>query len=98
MIVRVVKMVFHPESVPDFLTLFEERKERIRGFAGCSYLELWRETDKDHVFFTYSHWKDEAALADYRASELFKDTWFHTKALFSERAAAWSLVREMIIE
>lgn len=97
MIVRVVKMVFLPEKVPEFLDLFEARKEKIRGFEGCTYLELWRETGKKNVFFTYSHWDDEIALDHYRASPLFKDTWSLTKALFQEQAAAWSLVRETII-
>ncbi|RYZ26334.1 MAG: antibiotic biosynthesis monooxygenase, partial [Sphingobacteriales bacterium] len=61
MIIRIVKMVFKPEHVPAFVQLFEERKERIAGFEGCLYLELWREAGNDNVFFTYSHWESEQA-------------------------------------
>jgi heme-degrading monooxygenase HmoA len=97
MIVRIVKMVFVPERVPDFLALFEERKTLIRGFEGCKHLELWNETGKEHIFFTYSHWESESALDHYRFSELFKDTWTKTKALFQEKAAAWSVEQRQIL-
>ncbi len=97
MIVRIVKMVFRPEEVPVFLELFAARKEQIRGFEGCSHLELWREEGQEHVFFTYSHWVDEHALNRYRFSSLFKDTWSRTKALFQEKAQAWSLLQEVVL-
>lgn len=97
MIVRIVKMTFRPEEVPAFLSLFDERKELIRNFEGCSHLELWRETGKEHVFFTYSHWEGEAALDHYRFSGFFKDTWSRTKALFAEKPEAWSVEQERIL-
>ena len=97
MIVRVVKMNFVPELVPVFLALFEERKAQIRGFDGCLHLELWRESSTENIYFTYSHWQDEAALNHYRFSEFFKDTWGRTKVLFAEKAEAWSLSREVIL-
>ena len=97
MIVRIVKMTFRPEAVPAFLELFDERKELIRHFEGCSHLELWREGGKDNVFFTYSHWVAEAALDHYRFSEFFKDTWGRTKALFAEKAQAWSVEQERVL-
>ncbi len=87
-------MEFRAEEIPGFEALFAARKERIRGFEGCLHLELWRESAKPEVFFTYSHWESEAALDRYRYSEFFKDTWTRTKALFSAPPQAWSLNRE----
>lgn len=97
MIIRVVKMTFLPENVPAFVALFEERKENIRRFEGCSHLELWREAGKENVFFTYSHWDNESALDHYRFSAFFKDTWGKTKALFAEKPEAWSINREIVV-
>lgn len=97
MIVRVVKMVFRPECVADFTALFEERKEQIRHFEGCRHLELWRQEGKENVFFTYSHWDSEIALDHYRFSEFFKDTWARTRALFLDKAEAWSVVQESVL-
>jgi heme-degrading monooxygenase HmoA len=44
------------------------------------------------VLFTFSIWDSEAALENYRQSDLFRDTWAKTKALFAEKAEAWSMV------
>jgi len=97
MIVRIVKMHFHLENIPAFLELFEERKSLIRHFEGCLHLELWQEENNPQVFFTYSHWESEEHLNHYRFSELFKDTWRRTKALFAESPNAWSVKRKMIV-
>jgi heme-degrading monooxygenase HmoA len=43
------------------------------------------------VYFTISQWESEEALNNYRHSEFFKQTWVKTKALFQERAEAYSL-------
>ena len=88
MIRRLVKMTFQPDKTDDFIAIFEESKMKIRAMPGCHHLELWR---KDNIFFTYSIWEDEHALNHYRFSELFKTTWAKTKALFAEKAEAWSL-------
>jgi len=98
MIVRVVRMTFREAEVETFLRLFNERKHLIRSFEGCSHLELWREAHKPNVFFTYSIWKSEAHLDHYRFSDLFKDTWSKTKALFAEKASAWSVQPQMVVE
>ena len=97
MIVRIVKMVFLPEQVQSFVQLFDERKERIRNFKGCHHLELWRESGKENVYFTYSHWENEQALDSYRFSEFFKETWGLTKALFAQKAEAWSVEQERVL-
>lgn len=90
-------MEFRHEEIAAFESLFAERKEQIRAFDGCSHLELWRETDRENVFFTYSHWDSEYALDMYRFSEFFKDTWTQTKALFSAAPQAWSMDRQIIV-
>ena len=91
MIKRFVKLTFHPELVPRFLEVFETTKDRIRHFPGCLHLELLREAGREDVFFTCSYWESEGALNAYRDSELFKDTWSRTRALFRDRAEAWSV-------
>lgn len=91
MIVRIVKMSFQPDKVEDFLEQFDASKEKIRNFDGCEHLELLRDRDQPHIFFTYSYWVDEASLKAYRESELFRATWSKTKALFNDRPEAWSL-------
>lgn len=98
MIVRIVQMTFREESIDDFIALFEERKERIRGFEGCEHLELWQDSKNTEVFFTYSKWQSESALDHYRFSEFFKDTWSSTKALFADKPRAWSVTQRYILE
>jgi len=98
MIVRIVKMTFNADEVANFLVLFNERKSLIRNFDGCRHLELWQETGKENVFFTYSIWDSEEHLDHYRFSELFKDTWTKTKALFADKPQAWSVEQKMVVE
>jgi len=95
-IVRIVKMSFRQEEMEAFRELFEERKATIRSFEGCLHLELWQDTEVLTTFFTYSHWESEAHLDKYRFSEFFKDTWQRTKALFADKAAAWSVSRQSV--
>lgn len=98
MILRIVQMYFREEAINDFLTLFEERKSRIRNFEGCHHLELWQDENNPSIFFTYSHWESEQHLDHYRFSELFKDTWGKTKVLFADKPQAWSVKRKMLVE
>lgn len=91
MIKRIVQMSFRPECRQDFLLLFEERKHIIRGFEGCMMLELWQDINNPDIFFTHSLWASEEHLNHYRFSAFFKDTWTRTKALFAEKAQAWSV-------
>ena len=91
MIRRIVKLTFAEENCSEFLTIFENSKEKIRAFPGCTHLELWRCKAPDNVFMTYSHWESEDALEDYRQSNLFKTTWATTKVLFSDKPQAWSM-------
>lgn len=98
MIVRIVQMTFQPGKVAEFLALFEEKKQFIRGFEGCTHLELWNDTKNEHIFFTYSIWQSEAHLDHYRFSPLFKDLWPRTKALFADKPQAWSVQQKAIVE
>ncbi len=79
------------KKVQDFVDLFERTKIFIRQFPGCNHLTLLRDTNKPNIFFTYSYWDSPEHLDAYRNSELFKDTWAQTKALFQVRAEAWSV-------
>ena len=88
--IRVVRMTFRPEEVPAFLENFEANKFLIRNFPGCRHLELWQDENQKNIFVTYSHWESEAALNQYRDSQLFKSVWSFTKTLFSEKPQAWS--------
>ncbi len=91
MLVRIVKMSFHPEYVDQFLAIFNEKKEYIRNSPGCRLLELYRDQNSENVFFTYSYWDREDDLENYRKSELFMKVWKDTKALFNDRPQAWSV-------
>lgn len=98
MILRIVQMTFREEETQNFLTLFNERKELIRGFEGCNHLELWQDAKQSNIYFTYSIWDSEEHLDHYRFSELFKDTWAKTKALFADKPKAWSVIKQMEVQ
>lgn len=91
MIIRIVKMTFHPEKVNEFLSVFDQSKEMIRNMEGCRHLELLSDIKHPHIFFTYSFWESESDLNNYRDSSVFKNVWTKTKVLFSEKAEAWSV-------
>ncbi len=85
-------MTFREEAVDTFITeVFDQSKARIRAFEGCRHMELLRNKTQPNLLFTLSIWDDEAALNVYRASALFADTWAKTKALFAEKAEAWTV-------
>lgn len=91
MIIRIVKMEFEEARIPDFLNIFSASRDLIRSFSGCMHLQLLQGQADSCVFFTYSHWRDEVDLANYRSSELFKEVWADTKILFRAEPEAWSL-------
>ncbi len=85
-------MTFREEAVQSFVAdVFEQSKAHIRAFEGCRHMELLQHKSRPNILFTLSIWEDEAALNAYRASALFADTWAKTKALFAEKAEAWTL-------
>jgi hypothetical protein len=91
MINRLVKLTFHDTTEGEFLEIFRETEDRIRSFPGCLHLELWEDTSKKGVFFTFSQWESEAHLDHYRFSPLFKSVWSRVKPLFAAPAEAWSV-------
>ena len=84
-------MTFQPDKIQDFQDLFEKSKPKVRQFSGCHHLELWQDQHDECKFMTYSHWDDATALNLYRGSKLFASVWRETKALFAEKAKAYSL-------
>jgi len=90
-------MTFKPEELADFFAMFEQKKQAIRNFSGCHYLEVFQDKTQPNIVFTYSFWTDEAALNNYRHSELFKATWAETKARFAEKPLAHTLLMYDIV-
>ena len=91
MITRIVRMRFRHEERQAFLNIFNASKHLIREFDGCRQLLLYNEAGCPEVFFTYSVWTSAAHLDAYRNSQLFRDTWADTRALFADKPQAWSL-------
>lgn len=91
MFIRIVKMSFNNELISSFLNIFETHKYEIRNYKGCKLLELYQDKENPNIFFTYSYWNSEAALENYRQSDLFKKVWSETKELFNDKPLAWSL-------
>ncbi len=90
MLIRVVRMVFAAEKVPEFLAVFNDSKDQIRGFAGCRHMELLQDLNDPNIFMTYSHWESEEHLNNYRKSALFGQVWPATKKLFAAPPVAFS--------
>lgn len=93
MIIRWVRMTFHPEEVDDFLAMLRTRQERIRNFPGCRYLEVVRDIHYPNIICSHSHWDKESDLQNYRTSDFFKETWSMTKPRFAAPPQAWSVKR-----
>ena len=93
MLLRIVRLTFVPTQVPAFLALFRRSEAHIRQQPGCQHLELWQDADQPHIYCTYSHWADAAALDAYRRSALFGEVWPATKRLLAAPAQAFSVVR-----
>jgi quinol monooxygenase YgiN len=91
MLIRIVRMTFSPEQVPEFLEIFRQSEKQIRQMPGCRFLELWQDAEQPHVYCTHSHWDSADALNAYRRSELFGQVWPATKALFQAPPLAFSV-------
>jgi len=86
-------MHFTEAGVDEFLEIFNENKEAIRNFPGCSHLQLLKDAEDSNCFTTLSHWDHEDNLENYRKSALFGSVWGRVKTLFSERTQAYSLLK-----
>jgi quinol monooxygenase YgiN len=93
MLVRIVRLTLDPARVPEFLEIFAQSQAQIRQQPGCQHLELWQDANVPHIYCTYSHWDDAAALNAYRGSTLFGQVWPATKRLLTKPAEAFSVVR-----
>ncbi|MEL6304819.1 MAG: antibiotic biosynthesis monooxygenase family protein [Bacteroidota bacterium] len=96
MLIRIVKLTFQEDKIPDFLELFENSRKGIVVFEGCQFVELYQDKTHSNIFFTYSHWDSEMYLEAYRNSSFFKTVWADTKVLFSEKAEAWSVNKHSV--
>jgi heme-degrading monooxygenase HmoA len=88
--VRIVKMTFREEALPEFLQMFDGIKNAIAQFEGCQSLSLLQSIESPNVVFTLSRWDKPESLERYRNSDLFKNVWRTTKAWFDKPAEAWS--------
>lgn len=98
MFVRIVKMSFHEDKIPAFLENFHSVKAQIRNYPGNNFLELYQDKNNPCIFFTYSIWNEESDLENYRHSDLFKEVWTFTKALFNDKPQAWSVDKLVTLE
>ena len=87
---RIVKMTFELDKRDDFQRFFTDIKEQITAQPGCESVKLLRDQEDSGVFFTYSVWKDQAAIDAYRQTELFGKVWPTVKAWFAAKPEAWS--------
>ncbi len=91
MIIRIVKLSFESSNIETFVKLFHDTKNTIKGFEGCTHLELLNDINNPTIYFTYSYWDDEFFLNAYRNSDFFKNVWQQTKVLFNDKPQAWSV-------
>ena len=98
MINRIVKMTFDEGNASKFEALFDKIKEKVRHQPGCHHLELWRDINTPNTYFTFSRWDGQQDLDRYRGTELFGGIWKETKALFADRAAAWSVEQILVVD
>ena len=91
MIVRIVKLIISKDKTKDFCLFFNDKKTQIEEFEGCIKVELLQDTKEPSLYFTYSHWKNEESLENYRNSVFFKNIWNNTKLYFCGKPEAWSL-------
>ena len=84
-------MHFTEAGIEEFLEIFNENKEAIRNFPGCSHLQLLKDAEDPFCYTTLSYWDAAESLEKYRKSALFGSVWGRVKTLFSERTQAFSL-------
>ncbi len=90
MIIRIVKLTFQDDKVIDFLNFFETIKLKVNDFPGCQGMQLVQDLRDTCVIFTYSQWKSEIDLNNYRKSETFHGVWPYIKPWFKSKPEAWT--------
>lgn len=91
MLIRIVKLEFQAERLDDFLSHFETVKFQVSNFPGCAGMKLLQDKSDPSIVFTYSVWKNEESLNNYRHSGLFHSIWPTIKPWFRKKAEAWSV-------
>lgn len=89
---RIVRLTFQEDRTEDFIMIFEESRDKIRAFPGCISLALMKDLHQPGVYYTVSRWASPQDLEQYRNSDLFRETWAKTKALFAAPPSAHSLI------
>ena len=84
-------MEFKSDKVETFMSIFQENKSEIAAQEGCYGVKLLQDIHDSNVFFTYSKWKSQAHLDQYRKTDFFKGIWAQTKVLFCNKPVAWSV-------
>lgn len=91
MLTRIVKLTFQEDKIDDFLRFFNTINTRVSTFENCYGMRLLQDLNHPNIVFTYSNWKNEDALNNYRDSELFQGVWSTIKPWFGAKAEAWSV-------
>ena len=84
-------MEFQSDKVEAFKSIFKENQSKIIAQQGCYDVQLLQDIHESNIFFTYSKWKSQAHLDQYRNTDLFQKVWAQTKALFCNKPMAWSV-------
>jgi len=90
MMIRVVKMILHPDGLFEFTAFFEAHKYTIEAFPGCLSVDLYKDVVEPNMVMTYSIWETKAHLEKYRNSKLFGTIWPQAKLWFADKPMAWS--------
>ena len=88
-------MEFEADKVEAFKSIFEENQSLIAAQEGCYGVKLLQDIHESNIFFTYSKWKSQSHLDQYRNTDLFQRIWAQTKVLFCNKPMAWS-VKEIL--
>jgi quinol monooxygenase YgiN len=91
MLTRIVKLTFQEDKVTEFLSFFDTINTRVSTFENCYGMRLMQDIHHPTIIFTYSNWKDENALNNYRDSDLFGVVWSTIKPWFGGKPEAWSV-------
>ena len=84
-------MEFESDKVETFKSIFQENQSKIAAQDGCNGVQLLQDVHKSNIFFTYSEWKSQAHLDQYRKTDFFQGVWAQTKVLFCNKPMAWSV-------
>lgn len=93
MIVRIVLMNFQEDKIEAVKEFLDEVRVKIIKVPGCEQLDILQDVARENIFFSYSHWRSEQDLENYRNSDFFKKTWARAKEWFIDNPRAWSLNR-----